>query len=792
MSGEEVDGVTVARVFGWILAVVTSFGFLTSLGIAQQAGTGVVVGRVTSRPDTTAALISVQSATITLVGGAATTTTGVDGRFVLERVPAGSRTIRVRLLGYRLVERGILVRAGDTARVDVTLEREVQLLSPIRVDAASADAEAFISKPNVATVAVGAAAMKGIPAAGEPDVVRVVQLLPGVVSRNDFNTGLNVRGGEADQNLILLDGHPIYNPFHLGGLFSTFMDATVGGIELMTGAFPARFGGRLSSVLDVRSTDEARPGVHASADLSVIGATARLSGTLGGGRGSWSLAGRRTYADAVTSLFTDDIFPYHFRDVHARAAYVLPGNVRLAVTAYLGKDILDANLSEFAADSTPSNASEGRWTFDWGNRVIGATISKDLGADARIPLLGWRLGESTTLEQRISASQFSTLLDLGEGALAQRNEVRDVRLTGSVMARTAAHDRSVGYEVATHRIRYASGSSATGASDFDLRQRPSSAAAWINDLWRPSPRWLVEWGLRGEALSERGWAALSPRLSLKFFVTPELAVTGAGGRVTQWMHSMAGDGPLRYFEVWLASDSLTPVATAWHWVAGAERRVRDAGSVRVEAFAKRYDRVLEANWAENPQVQGDEFFVAEGRSYGADVLARWQPASGLAGWVSYSYGVSTRSRDGMRWAPGHDRRHDVDIVATWRLAKYRFGARFGFATGTPYTPIVGEIARRTYDPSRDSWGTGNPRLWIEALGGARHAARFPATHRLDLDASREFTIGGASVAPYISVVNAYNAPNVFVYLYDYSTDAPTRRAISQFPVLPSLGVRVVF
>jgi hypothetical protein len=154
--------------------------------------------------------------------------------------------------------------------------------------------------------------------------------------------------------------------------------------------------------------------------------------------------------------------------------------------------------------------------------------------------------------------------------------------------------------------------------------------------------------------------------------------------------------------------------------------------------------------------------------------------------------VSTRSRDGMRWTPGHDRRHDLDIVATWRLTKYRFGARFGFATGTPYTPIVGEIARRTYDPSRDSWGTGNPRLWIEALGGVRNAARFPATHRLDLDASREFQFRGATVSPYISVVNAYNAHNVFVYLYDYSTDAPTRRAISQFPVLPSLGVRVAF
>src|SRR5687767_7752523 len=178
---------------------------------------------------------------------------------------------------------------------------------------------------------------------------------------------------------------------------------------------------------------------------------------------------------------------------------------------------------------------------------------------------------------------------------------------------------------------------------------------------------------------------------------------------------------------------------------------------RLEAYVKRYDLVLEASWSENPQIAGDEFFVAEGRSYGADLMARWHPASGVSGWVSYSYGVSRRWREGFRWAPGHDRRHDLDVVAMWQLRKYRVGARFGIATGTPYTPIVGEIARRTYDPSRDSWGTGHPRLWIEALGGARNTARFPANHRLDLDASREFQLRGASVSPYVSVVNAYNA-----------------------------------
>lgn len=750
--------------------------------VAQGPATGVVAGRVMARADS-GAVMPVEGAAVSVAGTALAVTTGADGRFVLGSVPAGTATVRVRRLAYRALERTVRVRAGDTTRVEVTLEPEAQILAEVRTRAQPADTEPFLSRPNVGTVTLGKAAIAGVPSVGEPDVIRVVQLLPGVVARNDFNTGLNVRGGEADQNLILLDGYPIYNPFHLGGLFSTFMDATVGGVELMTGAFPARYGGRLSSVLDVRSAEDTRPGVHASADLSALGATARLSGALGAS-GSWSVAGRRTYADAVTKLFTDDVFPYHFRDFHGRATYALPGGVRLSATGYLGKDVLDANLADFASDSAESRAGEGRWAFDWGNQVLGATVAKDF--------VGGPLGDSVTLEQRVSTSGFSTTLDLGDGALTRRNEIREVRLAGSLAARGAAHDVSVGYDLAAYRVRYASGSEQTGATAEDFVQRPQSGALWVDDLWRVSSRWLVQGGLRADALRGRDWAAVSPRVSVKFFATPDLALTAGMGRAAQWQHSLAGDGPLRFFDVWIASDRYTPVATAWHWIAGAERRLSGAGSVRLEAYYKRYPRVMEANWSEDPQRRGDEVLPAQGRSYGLDLLARWQPGAGVSGWITYSYGVSARWRGGERWAPGHDRRHDLNAVATWRLAKYRLGARFGYATGTPYTPIVGELARRVYDPSRDAWGTGDPEILLESLGGPHNGARYPATHRLDLDASREFRLRGATVAPYVSVVNAYNAKNVLVYLYEYNTSSPTRRALSQFPVLPSLGVRVAF
>ena len=740
-----------------------------------QETTGAIRGRITTAAD--GGQLPVPQAQVTIEGSPRRALSDGQGFFILGSVPTGRRTVRVRAAGMRPTSREIEVRGGDTVHLDVALERDIQLLAPVRAEQ-SAEAAAFETRPSVATIALTAPAMAGVPKIGEPDVVRVVQLLPGVVSRNDFNTGLIVRGGEADQNLILLDGFPIYNPFHLGGLFSTFMDATVGGIELMTGAFPAAYGGRLSSVLDVRSADETKPGINTTADVSAIGTSVKLGGILGRQRGMWSIAGRRTYADVAAATFTENPFPYHFRDGHARVTYALSGNTRVSATAYNGKDVLALNLAEFQGDSGAPQARDGAWKFDWGNLVVGAALTRE-----------WSRG---SMEQRVSSSGFSTELNVGDGAFSQRSAIRDYRVAGSLRISAGAHDIGAGYDGAVQRVRYSSGAVQTGTTDFDIEQRPLSGALWLQDLWRLSPRWLLQAGIRAEGQSSRQWMALSPRASAKFFATPDLALTAAVGRFTQVTHSLAGDGPLRYFDIWLASDSFIPVTTAWHYVAGVEQRVRTSGSVKVEGYVKRYDRVLEANASEDPGRRGDEFHTATGLSYGADMLVRWTTGPAFSGWLAYSYGLSTRTREGVRWAPGHDRRHDVDLVGTWRVRTYRLGARVGYASGTPYTPIVGQVVRRVYDPSLDRWGTGDPRLFTESIGGPRNSARFPATHRVDIDVSREFRVRGTLVAPYLSVVNVYNAKSVFVYLYNYSTDRPTRRAISQLPVIPSVGVRLVF
>ena len=757
--------------------------------VRSQQAVGVVAGRVVD-----AQRAEPRAGTgVAIVGTTRGAIADVNGAFVIPGVPVGDVTVRARLLGYRTLERVVTVRVGDTTRIELRLEPEAAVLGAVQSVARPVERDAFETKPSVGTVQITARAAEGVPKFAEPDIIRVVQLLPGVEARNDFSTGLNVRGGESDQNLILIDGYPIYNPFHLGGLFSTFIDATVRDVTLMTGGFPARYGGRLSAVLDVHSQEELRSGLHGAAEVSVLASTGSLGGSFNQGKATWMIAGRRTYADKFVDLISTNELPYHFRDGQVHATYAFTPTTRLAFTAYEGRDQLDANIAA-CCDSTDANASGGAFQFSWGNRVAGLTLSHTSASLGRGWLARFLLGDSTTAEQRASVSTFSTMLDLGQGSLSLENRVADWRLAGSVTAHTATHERTIGYDAALYKIRYEAGSEQAAASFYDLRQSPTSASLYFDNIWRVAPSFLLELGARAEGLTDRSWAGTSPRISAKYFLSKDWAVTGAVGRFTQWTHSLAReDIPVRLFDFWVASDAVTPISSAWHYVLGTERWLSNTRYARIEGFYKKYTNLLEGNPQEDPGRRGDEFFPVDGSSYGADLLLRQFEGDGrFSGWISYTYAVANRRQAELDYFPGHDRRHNLNVVGSWRLSKYLFGVRYGYATGTPYTDIVAMIVRRIYDPGFNAYGTRGSGRETQFVGGARNAARLPTTQRLDLDVTRTFRLRGMTIAPYLSVVNAYNAKNVFLYVFDYTESPPTRQAISQFPFLPSAGVSIRF
>jgi hypothetical protein len=757
------------------------FTAVPSIVAAQLTGT--IAGRIvdsTSREGRAGARAAV-------VGTGRSATSGADGRFVITGAPVGDQRLSVTSPDARPTTIAIRIRAGDTTRVEIVLSRRATMLAPVTTDAHGVDRQAFVSKTDVGAIRLGQSTLAAVPRLGESDVIRVVQLLPGVQAKNDFSTGFSVHGGESDQNLILLDGYPVYNPFHVGGLFSTFISSGVHDVELLTGGFPARYGDRLSSVLDVHSSDDDRPGIHASSDVSVVAASTTLSGMIGNGLGSWSLGGRRTYADQVVQLFSSERVPYHFRDEQAHIALALPGDAHFSASLYDGRDILDADFAQLP-DSLHQGSNGGAFYVSWGNLVGGATISKAI----RSRTADW-FGDSLVLAQRVSTSRFSTLFDIAHSSATFETAVTDNRIGGTATRFSRAHDTSIGYEATEYDVTFRSTTAQGSVDDHSSRQQPFVGAAYYDDLWRAGSSLLVSDGLRVESETGRNSTTILPRFSLKYLWSPDAAFTASFGRYAQSMHSLAlEDSPIRLFDVWHASDADSPVSTSWQIVGGHERWFGRSRSIRVEGFYKRYANVLEYNVEEDPSNDHDDFVPANGTSYGVDVMVRQVDAGRFNGWIAYSYAMNTRERDGHRYVPGNDRRHDLNVVGTWRAGGFTVGARVGYASGLPYTEMIAEIERRLYDPVRGSWGSGGGRAWNEDVGADRNGARLPPTRRIDVFAQRSFTARGATISPYASVVNAANAKNVLFYVYDFTTSPGTRRAVSQFPIVPSAGVSVAF
>jgi hypothetical protein len=372
------------------------------------------------------------------------------------------------------------------------------------------------------------------------------------------------------------------------------------------------------------------------------------------------------------------------------------------------------------------------------------------------------------------------------------NDLTDLRGSMALTWYTAGHERRFGAEVSKLDVRYDGSIRDAGTPIFDLGMSPLVGMVSWDDIWRASPRLQLRWGARVEHVTGRPWTGVSPRVAAKWFATPDLALTLGGGRFTQWTHAIRNeDVPVRVFDSWVAADEFIPVATADHAILGAERWFGNERFVRVETWAKRFVDVPEQNPADDSLARGDEFLYADGLSYGVDVLLRRIEGGPFSGWLSYGYAVSARERDGVRYAPAHDRRHTLNALGAWRLPRrWQFAARLAFGSGIPFTDIQGQIVRRVYNGANDDWDSGVTDRDLEPVGGARNGARYPVFYRLDLTASRDFQWRGAELVPYVSIINTTNRRNVFVYRFDYTENPPTRRAYSQFPILPSIGLTV--
>ena len=762
---------------------------------AQPAGTGRVRGVVIN-----AATRSPIRATVTVAPGGQTTRADSAGRFLLNDIAPGSVTITATAFGHR-VERTLLqVQSGELLDVSIAMRSLSQTLAEMRTTAAhSNESDQAAAPAGAATVSMSRRELAAVPAVGETDVLRAVSLLPGIAARNDFWAGFNIRGGESDQTQVRLDGLPVISPFHLGGLFSTFIADAVQNVDARVGALPASYGGRLSGVLDVTSAEETRSGIHGTMDVTAIATAAKVGGAFPGlfvsAPGSWNVAVRRTYVDRLADLVMGrGKFPYHFQDAQLHMATLARGGGTLAVTGYIGSDLLNPSAQGSGTVFTDSGTA---FRFDWGNRLAGATFTQPLGASAE-----W--------VQRVAYTRFGTsYADADDGARLV-NSISELRLSGDITRRFGATSPklalSTGYELSRIRTKYDEYISARAADetfgttvaidDTIIKQRARAFSAFGEALWTPNAKFSVRAGLRSDNVSHTTSIGVSPRLSAKLRVNPRLAFTGAWGRYAQWTHAVRNeDLPLRIVDIWFVSDASVPVSTGIERVVGAEYWLNDQNLIRLDLYTKQFDDLVEPSSSVDPRLRPSELRKFGGTSRGAELLLRRVTTERWGGWIAYSYGRSTRERDGETYFAAHDRRHDLNIVGNYKWnERYTFGARLGVASGTPYTGWAGTYSQWSYDPVARRWRP--PGFSSDARNEqartARNGKRYPAYERLDLSAHRAFRIAGAEADGFLNLINVLATQNVLVYTIDNEQSPPVLRGLSQLPFLPSIGLRVSF
>ena len=649
------------------------------------------------------------------------------------------------------------------------------------VEARARERARFDSVAQTSTFSLSARDLIGAPGLLEADVMRVVQLLPGTVARNDYSIGYNVRGGESDQNLVRLDGMTILNPSHLGGLFSTFDVNAVDHADFLTGGFPAEYSGRLSSVLDVAlRSRQPRASSWPCRRVDALG-----QGPRRGAGGPRVDPARRppTYADQMVKAFTDNELPYAFTDLVGKLHYPYGANGDVAITGYWGRDALLLNLISDSAGRTPVDLA-----LAWGNRLLGVTWRHPMGA--------------AVLEQRLSYTGFASDLELRPDLVRYDNPASVWSAMSSLSFTGRNHHVKLGASFEGYDLRYTIVNPAipnrAGTAGQPLTRVLQHAlparvwAAFVDDQWRPTPALLLRAGIRAERVAGADVTTVAPRAAFKVFLSPNLALTGSLGRYYQVIQSLA-DQDCRS----------RSTSSGWARTAGFPWRTRIMswresstgwGLARARRFPlRRITRRFGASSARNPASRCATRATYSSRSRGTP--GAWTCCC-AATWAVRAAGSPTASSrpsavaGAESYPPAHDRRHSLNVVvqSPGPLGS-AFGLRFGFGSPLPYTALVGSWSHGEYSPTS---GTFTPGGNTEPLPGPLNGARYPAYSRLDAGFRWHARKWGLDWQPYLDAVNLLNRRNLFTYFFDSEATPPTRTAFYQLPIFLAAGLEVAW
>ncbi|MCF7794174.1 MAG: TonB-dependent receptor [Candidatus Cloacimonetes bacterium] len=717
--------------------------------------------------------------------------TNKEGYFVINNVPTGKIEFFITNTAYK-PQRVIKMIENDADEIffRVELEKALIKVEGISVNSGKANREINTREIVVSNVLRTTKDLTDIPQIADSDVFRAIQVLPGVTALSDFSSGLYVRGGSPDQNLILLDDTDVYNPSHFGGIFSTFNTDAIEQVELMKGGFPAKYGGRLSSVLDVTNLDGNRKNHEGVARISLISTSSTIQGPWS--KGSYMASFRRTYIDLISKLIDLEIPDYYFYDGHAKLTYDFTEKDKITVSSYFGKDRLGM---DFGFDMRLTWGNE-TYTAQWVHIFNPQIFSKFVMAASHFNF------------------NFTMESDSGQD-FQQENDIRDYSIKNMFSyLPNEVHNIDFGYELKYLDINFFAKSN----SSYDQTHLPDIevpsyiSAFYVQDSWKINDIWTIQPGVRlayCHTISEYSpskptadYFRTSPRFSIRRRLGELSNIYFNYGRYYQFLTSMdSGDSPMG---LWFPIDKTVEPGASDHYIFGFKTQINESFAFDVEGFYKTYDNLVEPRpetdfeWNNETGVLADIYNVGKGYSFGTDIMLRtdWH---GIEGFIGYGFSVTKKKVEEINvnpqtgeeewYFPTYDRNHQINVVETFNMtellgkkfwgAEWKIGSSYSFGSGQPTT--YPEYIYYNGDE-------------FTILYGYSDRKRLPFYSRFDLSMKFKWKLGKTTIEPYLQVINLFNHENVWTRSYEPEIEnniVTTQKYDSNmFPRIPFIGVNV--
>ena len=716
--------------------------------------------------------------TIQLMGTSFGALSDVSGAFLINKIPAGTYTVKVSLLGYIDLLDTVVLSGNATITKRYSISPNSQILDAVQIVGENTRKE---QETRTSVISVTPKDMSKMPAiGGQPDFAQYLQVLPGIISTGDQGGQLYVRGGTPVQNMLLMDGVILFNPFHSIGIFSVFDMDIMSSADVYTGGFGAEFGGRISSVMDIKTRDGNKKRLSGKVDINNIGGQLLFEGPLLKLKEerktsiSFILSGKGSFLDKSSKAFypyvdNPDGLPYSFWDLY--------GKLTLATKNGTRWNIFGFNYDDHVKYSSVAN-------YGWDNWGIGSNFLIVPG-DA-----------PTTIEGSLAYSKYSSELQ-DANYDPRRSSMDGFTFNLGFNYYLGKSLLKVGIDVVGYNTYYEYYT--IYHAQRKIEDHTTDMSLFVKYKYNFRNKLLIEPGFRLQYYYSLGEVSPEPRLALKYNILHNLRLKLAAGMYSQNLVSITSDRDVvSLFNGFLSSpleSDLLPntlinddkemkgrLQKSQHVILGLEYDPINPLSINIEGYFKNFSQLISIN--RYKMLESDNEFIWEkGQAYGGDISVKYEQ-KGVYLWFVYSLGWVKRNDGKVNYFPHFDRRHNINLVASYSFGKRRsweINCRWNFGTGFPFTQTQAYYPH--YDPTyiNDDYVSANEDVFFLLAG--LNEARLPSYHRLDLGAKKKFFLGPRhTLELYFSMTNIYNYKNVFY------VNRTTNDVVYQLPFLYYFGM----